>query len=139
MVERIGELVQLGEVIRGQGRHEPVTLLGEVDAHHAGVLAVLLAADDADGLRAVDETDGAVALQLQVLGKLPDRRRFRAGMTFDRHQQLVLGGRQAGRVRMILAPAQEATQRHAESEKVLKILMRRLNETVLLRAKPRES
>jgi hypothetical protein len=45
----------------------------------------------------------------------------------------VLGGRQAGRVRMILAPAQEATQRHAESEKVLKILMRRLNETVLLR------
>lgn len=139
VVERRGELVQLGEVSRGQGRHEPVTLLGEVYAHYARVLAVLLATDDAGGLRTVDKPYGAVALQLQVLGKLPDRWRFRAGMTFDRHQQLVLGGCQAGRVRMILAPAQEATQLHAESEKVLKILMRRLNETVLLRAKPEES
>jgi hypothetical protein len=60
-------------------------------------------------------------------------------MTFDRHQQLVLGRCQAGRVRVILAPAQEAAQRHAELEKVFEILMRRLNETVLLRAEPEES
>ena len=139
VVERRGELVQLGEVSRGQGRHEPVTLLGEVYAHYARVLAVLLATDDAGGLRTVDKPYGAVALQLQVLGKLADGWRLGSGMALDRYQQLMLGMCQPGRGRLVLAPAQETTQRRAKPEKVLEILMRRLNGTALLRAKPKAS
>ena len=77
-----------------------------------------------------------MALQLQVPGELADGWRFRAGMAFDRYQQLVLGVCQPGLGRLILAPAQETTQRRAEPEKVLEILMRRLNRIALLRVKP---
>jgi len=77
--------VQLSKVSRGQGGHEPVALFGEVDAHYARVLTVLLATDDAGGLRTVDKPNGAVALQLQVLGKLADGWRFGSGMALDRY------------------------------------------------------
>ena len=60
-------------------------------------------------------------------------------MALDRYQQLVLGMRQPGRDRLVLAPAQETTQCRAEPEKVLEILTRRLNGTALLRAKPKAS
>jgi len=110
-----------------------------VYAHYARVFSVLLAADDACGLRAVDKPNRAVALQLQVLGKLADGWRFGSGMAFDRYQQLVLGMCQPGRGRLILAPAQETTQCRAEPEKVLEILMRQLNGTALLRTKPKAS
>jgi hypothetical protein len=56
-----------------------------VDAHYARVLTVLLATDDAGGLRTVDKPNGAVALQLQVLGKLADGWRFGSGMALDRY------------------------------------------------------
>jgi hypothetical protein len=54
VIQRLGEVVHLCEMGRGQVLDQPIALLGEVDAHNAGVHVVLLAADEAGGLRAAD-------------------------------------------------------------------------------------
>ncbi len=53
-----------------------LALFGEVHADYAGVLLILLAADDAGSLGTVDKANGAVTLQQQVLGEIPDGRRL---------------------------------------------------------------
>jgi cytochrome c oxidase assembly factor CtaG len=132
VVQRLGEVVKFREVSRGEVLHQPVAFLGEVHADHTGVVAVLLAADEAGGFCPVDQADRAVALQHQVLGKVPDGRGFWPGVPLDGHQQLVLGGRQAGCGCLFLAPAQESSQGHAEPQVVFEICAGRLNVTVLL-------
>jgi hypothetical protein len=131
-VQRFGEVAKLREVGRRQALHQPVALVCEEHPHHTGVFLVLLAADDAGVLRAVDQAHRAVTLQQQVIGKIADRRRLRPWMSFDRDEHLVLCGRQARRSRLVLTPVQEPPQRHAEPQAVLEILFGRLNRTDLL-------
>ena len=107
-VQRLGEVVQLREVGRGEVLHQLVAFVREVYAHHAAVFLVLLATDDTNGLSPVDEAHGAVALQHQIFGKIPDGRRLRTTVPLDRHQQLVLRWRQPRCDRLVLAPAHKA-------------------------------
>lgn len=132
VIQRLGEVVQLGEVGRGQVLHQRLTLVGEDHPDHAAVLVVLLTADDAGRFRAVHQADRAVALQQQVLGKVPDRRGLRTRVPLDRDEQLVLRGSQTRRRRLILTPAQEAPQRYAEQQVVLEVVTSRLNGKILL-------
>ena len=68
---------------------------------------VTVAADQAGGLCALSELDGAVVAYVQLLRGLPDRRAGRRGMAAHDQQQLVQRGRQARVVGCLLAPAQE--------------------------------
>ena len=88
----------------------------EVQPHDPVVVAVLTAADEPGGLRPVDQADGSVVAQKEVLGHVADGRSAPVGMTPDGEQQLVLGRRDAGRLGLLLAPAQEATEPGAELE-----------------------
>ena len=86
LTERVGELVQLGQVLFGQRGDALVALLGELDPHDPGVPGVRPPPDEPRGLRAVHETHGAVTLQHQVLGTLADGRRLRARVPLDRYK-----------------------------------------------------
>jgi hypothetical protein len=132
VAECSGELVQLGEVGAGELPDEPVPFIGKANADDAGILDVVLAADDADGLRPVDQPDSAVALQQEVLSQVANGGRLGARVALDGHQQLVLSGGQADRGCLVLAPAQEPPQRHPELQVVLEILRARPNGTALL-------
>jgi formate-dependent nitrite reductase membrane component NrfD len=61
--QRIGELVQLGQVSLGQLGDQLVALLGELHPHHPGILAVRSPADEPADFGTVHEPHGAVTLQ----------------------------------------------------------------------------
>ena len=63
VIQRLGEIVQLRKVGGGQVLYQPLTLFRKRHTNYAAVLVVLLTADDTGGLRAVNQTDGAVTLQ----------------------------------------------------------------------------
>jgi hypothetical protein len=116
----------------------PRALRSEAKAHDAVVVGVALTRDEASALSAVDEANGAVVPEQEVVGDLADGgRRIGAvaamaavaavamvaavakvaamaavaavgAMAADREQQLVLGGGEAGGARLLLAPAEEA-------------------------------
>ena len=88
----------------------------EVQPDDPVVVAVLNPADEPGGLRSVDQPDRAVMAQEQVLGHVADRRTAPIGMTSNGEQQLMLGRRDAGRLGLLLAPAQEAAEPGAELE-----------------------
>jgi len=125
--QRDGELTQLGQVRLGQLGDQPVAFVGELNPYHPGVVVVLPSADESAGLRPVHETHGAMALQQQVVGKLPDRRRLRTWVPFYRHQQLMLGRGEAHGARLLLAPPQEAPQGDTKAQVMPEVLIGRLN------------
>lgn len=127
VVQRGGEFVELRQMCRGELRDELVALVREFHPHDAGVVGVRRPANDAGGFGAVHESDRAVALQQQVLGDLADRRRPRSRMALDRHQKLMLRGRESRLSGLLLAPAQEAPERDAEVQVLLEILFGRGN------------
>jgi len=61
--QRVGELVQLGQVSLGQLGDHLVARFGELHPHHPGILAVRSPADEPADFRAVHEPHGAVTLQ----------------------------------------------------------------------------
>ena len=61
--QRVGELVQLGQVSLGQFGDQLVALIGELHPHHPGILAVRSPADKPADFRTVHEPHGAVTLQ----------------------------------------------------------------------------
>jgi hypothetical protein len=75
----LGELLELGGLNRG-----------ERDVHDALVRCVGVAFDQAVSGGAIDQLDGAVVAQHQVVGQIADRRTRWVGMAADREQQLVL-------------------------------------------------
>ena len=106
--QRGGKLTQFGQVPLGQLGDQPVAFLGEFHPYHPGVIVVRPPADEPAGFRAVHEAHGAMTLQQQVVGELSDGRRLGAWVSLDRHKQLVLGRGKTHRVRLLLAPPQEA-------------------------------
>jgi hypothetical protein len=88
----------------------------ELQPNDPVVVAVLKPADEPSALRPVDQADRAVMAQEQVLGHVADRRAAPIGMTSNGEQQLVLGRRDAGRLGLLLAPAQEAAEPGTELE-----------------------
>jgi hypothetical protein len=72
-------------------------LRDERDPHDAPAGGVRVAPDRAVCLGAMDQPDGAVVAQHQVVGDLADRRPGRIAVVADRQQQLVLGGDQPPR------------------------------------------
>src|SRR5262245_36853904 len=70
-------------------------------------------------LRTVDQADGAVVPQLQMLRDVTDGRGLPVCVTADGEQQLVLGRSQSGRGRLLLAPMQEPSKTVAELEQLL--------------------
>lgn len=70
--QRDGELVQFGQVRLGQLGDQLVACFGELHPYHPGVLAVLPPPGESAGFRPVDQAHGAMALQQQVVGQLPD-------------------------------------------------------------------
>ena len=104
---QVGDLLQvgLGESVelRAPGRREG-------DPYDALARGVGTSLDEPILDRAVDQPHRAVVTQDEVVGDVADRRTGRIGMAPDREQQLVLGAGQAGRLGLLLAPAQEAPQ-----------------------------
>ena len=95
--------MQFGQVGFGQPGNQPVTLAGEIYPDHPGVPGVRAAALEAGRLGAIHEFNRAVMPQQQVVGKLTDRRRGVARVSFDRNQELVLDVREADRGSVVLA------------------------------------
>lgn len=112
------ESLELLEVQRGESLEPVGGVGGETDAHDAVVVLVASARDEARGIGAVDETDGGVMAQEQVVGDLADRRSPWIRVAADGEQELMLGRRQPGGCRLLLAPAQEATQPGAQGEQL---------------------
>jgi hypothetical protein len=106
---------------------EPFELLGaaggEAQADDAVVLGVLGALEQPGGHGAVDEADGAVVSEQQVVGDVSDGRSGRVVMTSDGEQELMLGGRESGGVGVLLAPAQKAPQIRAQLQQTAVVLV----------------
>ena len=83
----VGDLLEmgLGELLELGGPN-----WGERDVHDALVPCVGVAFDQAVSGGAIDQLDGAVVAQHQVVGHIADRRTRWVGMAADREQQLVL-------------------------------------------------
>src|SRR3954454_7613986 len=101
------EVAQLLEVLLAEGFELLGAAGGEPETDDAVVLGILGALEQLGGHGAVDESDGAVMAQEQVVGDVSDGRSGRVVMTSDGQQELMLGGSEAGGVGVALAPAQE--------------------------------
>ena len=71
---------------------------------------ILAARDQSSLLGAIDQSDRTVVTQDEVAGDIADGRSARVAVTADGEQQLVLGGREACGLGVLLAPAQEPPQ-----------------------------
>jgi len=69
-----GEAGQLLNVQPGQPAQCVRSGPGEADPHHPAVLGVLVPADEPGGVGAVDQADGGVVAQKEVVGQLTDGR-----------------------------------------------------------------
>jgi hypothetical protein len=81
---------------------------GEAEADDPLVVLVAGAGHQSSLLGPVDEADGAVVAEKQVVGGLADGRASRVGVAANGEQQLVLGGREPSLSGLLLAPALEA-------------------------------
>lgn len=116
----------------GELGHQPVPGLGELDPDDPGVPRIWSPAHEASRFRPVQQPDRAVPLHHQVVRDLAHGGRRGPRVALDGYQQLMLHMGQAHLAGLVLAPALEPAQRDAEGEKVLEILLRRLNEAAPL-------
>ena len=92
-------------------RLEALLALGrQLEPHDPLVLGVAAAGDQARLLGPVDQADGAVVAEQEVVGHLADRGPAPVRVAPNGQEELVLGRGQSGRLRLLLAPAQEAAQ-----------------------------
>jgi hypothetical protein len=82
----------------------------EMQPDHATILSVAGATDETGGISPVDEPDRTVVEQQQVVGHLSNGWAARIVVPPYSQKKLVLGGRQASRLCLLLAPAFEMTQ-----------------------------
>ncbi len=87
---------------------------GEDQAHHAPVVCVGAALDEPEPHTAVDQPDGAVGPDEQVLGDVTNGRPAPVGMPAPGQEQLVLGSGEPCAGGLALAPSKEATQTVAQ-------------------------
>jgi hypothetical protein len=93
--ELVAEAAELRSVDRGQPLELLRTGRGQQKSLTAPIFAIDLPPYESSLGRPVDELDGGVVLQLQLLGEIADRGRSAAGETADREKQLMLVGRDA--------------------------------------------
>jgi len=104
------EVTELFEMLLAEGFELGGAAGREPETDDTVVLGVLGALEQPGRDGAVDEADGAVMSEEQVIGDVSDGRSGRVVMTSDREQELMLGGGEAGGAGVLLAPAQEAPQ-----------------------------
>ena len=92
---------------------------GELQADDPVVLGVAHPLDQLGRHGPVDQPDGTVMAQQQVVGDLADGRATAVGMPPDGQQQLVLRRGQPGPLRLLLAPADEAAQSGPQRQQIL--------------------
>lgn len=97
------ELVELGGALRG-----------EPEAHSRPAVGIGTALNESRRDRAVDQANSAVVTKQQVIGDVADGRAGGIWVALDRQQELMLSGREPGRPRLALAPAQKAAQARAQ-------------------------
>lgn len=115
-VHRRSEVRELLEVQRAERLEPARALVRESQADGAQVVRVRSARDEPGSLGAIDQPDGAVVAQQEMVGDVADGRAARVGVTADGEQQLVLRGRQPGRMGLPFAPAQKPAQARAKVE-----------------------
>jgi hypothetical protein len=93
----------------------------EGEADHAAVVRVDEALHEAGDLGPIDQLDGAVVAQEEVVGDVADGGRVGPGMAADGEQQLVLLGGEPDGGRLLTTPVQELAQCRAEGEQPLVI------------------
>jgi hypothetical protein len=74
MSQQRRELLELLDVQMGELLDAASPLIGQLEAHHPGVVAVAVALDETACLGAVDELDGAVVAEEEVRRDVADRR-----------------------------------------------------------------
>lgn len=106
--------MRLGEL------HESVhSFVSQAQPDHAAVVLVLLALDQARGLRPVHQADGAVMAQEEIAGGVADRRPARVLVAADGQEELVLSGRQPDGFGLLGAPVKEPPEACPEQEQSL--------------------
>lgn len=101
-------------------RHElRLAVGGEAQAHDPMILLVGHPLDEAGPRGAIDELDGTVVTQHQVLGHVADGRR--PAVSADGQQELVLSTRESDGSGLVVAPSQEAPQPGAEAQQALEV------------------
>jgi hypothetical protein len=95
-----GKLSDQGFSASGEAHFDPPPIYGRGPALH-----------EVAGGESVDDSDGAVMLEVQAIGQLGDGDELATGKPFDREQGLMLLGRKASRAGRILAKFQKPTQR----------------------------
>ena len=114
-------MLELLEVGFGEIVELLVANVGQGDADGAVVRAVWPAGHESGAHGTVDQSDGAVVAQYEVVRDITDRWPGRIWVSFDCEQQLVLRGCDAGGSGLMLAPVQKAPEAGAEREQALEI------------------
>jgi hypothetical protein len=120
-IEDCGKLMKPAEVGLGQPLDYAVTVPGQANSDHAGVVAVRYPLNQPGRLGAVDELHRAVRPQQQVSGQVAHGRRLVPPVPLHRYQQLVLYVGQAGRFSLVLAPPHELAQSDPELKQPLEV------------------
>lgn len=94
---------------------------GQRDAHCSFVIRIRLALDKPVSHCAVDQLDGAVVSQHEIIGKIADGRTSRIRVASDRQQKLMLGRRKARSPGLLVAPVQKSPQPRTQFEQVLEV------------------
>ena len=103
--------------MKGRERLEPRgSFIRQRHTHRSASVRVRIPLDQTAGLRTINEPDSAVVAQQEVVRDIADRGTGWIWMAPDGKQQLVLGGRQILRARLLRAPAQEPSQASPELE-----------------------
>ena len=113
------EAIELLEVAAAQAGELARAVRGQPEADGAVVVRIVLAADQPRAGRPVDQADRAVVPQQERRRDVAEGRPAAVRMAPDREQELVLGGRDAERLGLLLAPVEEAPELGAEAEEPL--------------------
>ena len=88
--------------------------IGEPHPHHSLIVLVCDPLDQAPFGRSIDELDGTVVFEHEVLGDIADA--DRTAMAADREQKLVMRRCQTSRLGLTLAPSEELPEAVAKLE-----------------------
>ena len=111
VLPRAGEMgsksLELFEVERRKHFQSLGALFGQMQTHHPMVVVVSGPSDQTRRVGTVDETDGAVVQEEQVVSDLSNGRATRITVSPYRQEQLMLGRREARGTSLALAPTLE--------------------------------
>ena len=91
---------------------------GELQPDDSVVLGIADPFDQLGRHGPVHQTDRAVMAQEQIVGRFADGRATAVRMSTDGEEQLMLCGRQTRFLRLLLAPAEEATESGPQGQQV---------------------